>query len=220
MPRHPGQPPAEAMDATREVGPKLWLWWTLAAVAGLAVGEFLFRASGEFVWGALLFRGAHVLGVGVAVLQALVLRRHLPRAAWWILATGVAAVLGGIAVLAALADVPYLTRGIEVPSIAFIVSSVLASGLLVGASQWLILRRHVARAAWWVPASGLSLTLGWLVGATVAEFALDPRNHPPAFDLLAGLLSATIYGALTGHTLSRLLQSRKSNPRNTQPAPH
>ncbi len=220
MPRHPGQPLAEAMDATSEIGPRLWLWWTLATVAGWAVGEFFFRASGEFVWAAILFRGAHVLGVGGAVLQALVLRRHLPRAAWWVLATGVAAVLGGIAVLAAIVDVPYLTRGFEVPSIALILLSVLASGLLVGAFQWLILRRHVARAGWWVPASGLSLTLGWLVGAVVVEIALDPRYHPAAVDLIAGLVSATIYGALTGHTLSRLLQSRKPNPHNTQPVPH
>ena len=162
------------MDTVRNLDPRPWLWWTLAAVAGWAIGEFLFRVSGELVWGALLFRGAHVLGVGVAVLQGLVLHRHLAQAGWWILATGVAAVLSGIAVLAATADVLYIIRGIEVSSVASIALSVLGSGLLVGCSQWLILRRHVARAGWWIPVSGLSLVVGWLVGAIVLEYALAP----------------------------------------------
>ena len=206
------------MDTVRNLDPRPWLWWTLAAVAGWAIGEFLFRVSGELVWGALLFRGAHVLGVGVAVLQGLVLHRHLAQAGWWILATGVAAVLGGIAVLAATADVLYITRGIEVSSVASIALSVLGSGLLVGCSQWLILRRHVARAGWWIPVSGLSLVVGWLVGAMVVEYALAPQNHPAAFDLVAGLLSAVIYGAITGYALDRLLQSRTPDPNDTPSA--
>ena len=210
MPRHPGQSRAETTDTAGDTAPKLWLWWTLAAVAGWAIGEFFFRVFGELVWAALLFRGAHVLGVGVAMLQALVLRRHLAQAAWWILATGVTAVLGGIAILTASSNVPYITRGIETPLIATILVSVLGSGLLVGASQWLILRRHVARAGWWVPVSGFSLVIGWLVGALVVQFTLDARNHPAAFDLVAGLLSAVTYGAITGYTLSCLLRSHVS----------
>ena len=69
MADHPGQRRVEARDTSQDVDPKLWLGWTLATIAGWAMGEFIYRVFGELLWGAVLFRGTHVLGVGVAVLQ-------------------------------------------------------------------------------------------------------------------------------------------------------
>lgn len=59
---------------------------------------------------------------------------------------------------------------------------VVAGGTLIGVLQWLVLRRHVSRAGWWVPATvgasaavgavvfgvgGLDADLGWIVGISV-----------------------------------------------------
>ena len=211
MPRPAGQTHTGAMAAARDVGPELWLLWTLAVVVGWAIGEFVLRAFGEADWAAFVFRGAHVLGVGGAVLQALVLRRHLPHIAWWVLESGVATVLGGIAVHTATTWVVpfnrFLGAGPPLALTAPVGLAVLGSGLLVGLFQWLILRRHVTGAGWWIPASGLSLTVGWFLGALVIDI-VNPRTYPATVDLVAGLLSAGIYGTITGFILCLHFRSR------------
>ena len=57
--------------------------------------------------------------------------------------------------------------------------------------QWLVLRRQMPRAGWWVLAS----TVGWVVGMPLGDI-----NGPP------GLGAA--YGVITGTTLVWLLRQR------------
>ena len=89
--------------------------------------------------------------------------------------------------------------------------AVFAAGLLVGTAQWLILRRIVQRAGWWIPVSGLGQILGWFVGAfvgsIVVEHVLGSPSDLKTFELVAGLVAAIIYAALTGYTLTRLFRS-------------
>ena len=122
--------------------------------------------------------------------------------------------IGGAAVLGSLADIAVTTavydvmREIEARFLTSIALSVLGSGLLVGLCQWLVLRRHVARAGWWVPASGLSLIVGWFMGGFVASIVVGSLNDLATWKLVSWLLSAIIYGAATGLALTRLLRSR------------
>ncbi len=85
---------------------------------------------------------------------------------WWVLASTVGWGVGGGAVGVALGG--GLSRGIVVTGYVGMVMGVIAAGAL----QWLVLRRQVAQAGWWVLASivsgaivgVLAVGLGWVVG--------------------------------------------------------
>ena len=62
-------------------------------------------------------------------------------------------------------------------------------GTVVGVLQWLVLRRQVPRAGWWVLAS----TVGWVVGLPLGDI-----NGPPGL--------GAVYGAFTGTALVWLLR--------------
>ncbi len=68
-------------------------------------------------------------------------------------------------------------------------TGVAAGGIVVGVLQWLVLRRQVARAGWWVLAS----TVGWVVGGPVGAFVGWPAL-------------GAVYGAITGSALVGLLR--------------
>ena len=66
--------------------------WTLATMAGVAIGHVLanfawFGLSGRWLFPLVPYGGA-TLGVPVGVLQWLILRRRVPRSGSWILASG------------------------------------------------------------------------------------------------------------------------------------
>ena len=220
MADYPGQHRVQTLGADQRFDMRLWLAWVAAVTMGWAVDwavgwvvvEVVSRVSPDAIWAAFLFHGPHVVGIGVALLQALVLRRRLAQAAWWILATGVAAVFGELIRISVTGAVYDAMVEIDAAFLTSIALSILAGGLLVGAAQWLILRRLVERAGWWIPASGLGLIAGWLLGAfvgsIVAEYVLDSPNDLKAFELVAELVGAIIYAAITGYALVRLLQSR------------
>ena len=61
-----------------------------------------------------------------------------------------------------------------------------AIGVIVGAAQWLALRRRLAGARWWVPVSVVAWTLGAAIGDFVGHFA------EPPLDLLTGFVVAAV----------------------------
>ena len=215
MSEYPAQPRAAAPAAAHPFGLRSWLAWVGAVTAGWAIGwtfaEVVARVSADAIWVGHLFQGSHAVGVGTAVLQALVLRRRLEQAAAWVLATGVVAVGSELVGTLASGAVYNRTGEIEGGFLWAIALAVFAGGLLVGFAQWLILRRLVQRAGWWIPISGLGLISGWFVGALVGtivvENLLGSTNDLRAFQLVAGLVAAIIYAALTGYTLTRLFRS-------------
>ena len=199
----------------RPSGFRSWLTWVAAVTAGWVigwtVGELVARISADAIWVAFLIQGGNSVGIGVAALQALALRRHLEQAATWILATGVAAVVADVIGSLATGAVYNRIGQIEGGYLWSLALSVLAAGLLVGFAQWLILRRLVARAGWWIPVSGLGLIVGWFVGALVGTFVvrdlLGLTNDLHAFRFITDLFSTTTYAAITGYTLLRLFRS-------------
>ncbi|MBN1643189.1 MAG: hypothetical protein JXA09_18290 [Anaerolineae bacterium] len=84
------------------------------------------------------------------------------------------------------------------------------AGAVLSFAQWLVLRRHVARAGLWVPANALA----WLVGMPVIFWAMDAvfaaGSALQSALLLAGALYLTgaIVGAIHGAFLVRLAPHR------------
>ena len=83
-------------------------------------------------------------------------------------------------------------------------TGVALGGTVLGVPQWLVLRRQVARASWWVLAS----TVGWVVGGFLSG----------AFEggVVGRAVIGAVYGAITGAVLVRLLGQR--SPSSDQPS--
>ncbi len=179
----------------------LWLYWVLASIVGVVLGV----AVPEDVVGAVVgavdravpfaamplplavaaaviyaVDGA-VVGAVVGVMQWVVLRRQITRAGWWVLASTVGVAVGPVVALS-------LAVGGAVDG-AVIYAVV---GAVVGVMQWVVLRRQITRAGWWVLAS----TVG--VGVAVAMSGV-----------VDVAVSGGIYGTITGATMAWLLRQRR-----------
>ncbi len=105
-----------------------------------------------------------IVSLSTGALQYGLLRSYLPHMGRWVFAT-VAGWLLGILLIA----LPDWLGWIDAPlnSLDLIL---LMMGLAIGLTQWLILRRRIARAGWWIAANAL----GWgLVGLITLGNSLD-----------------------------------------------
>jgi hypothetical protein len=105
---------------------------------------------------------------------------------WWLLATTAGWMLGFVI----LASFPKTTTPALVEG-----ALLTLSGTLSGALQWLVLRRHIRRAGWWVPASAA----GWVGG--FALFLLLAVSSVSVVEMSAattGLLLRFSLGAMAG----------------------
>jgi hypothetical protein len=186
--------------------------WVLATVAGVTIGilsslSFVVRlALAGTPTGVVGLVGGAALGGGIGVAQWLVLRRHIGAAGWW----AVASVIGGMVgvalglvlgdtlhpllatVGAARPAAPGGTWGSALP----VVAAGAVIGVTMGSAQWLVLRRYVRSAGWWIVGSGL----GWMAGLGLGSGAID------AVTLLGSLLIVGIVsGVTTGSVLACLL---------------
>jgi hypothetical protein len=184
----------------------VWLYWVLASTVGVVLGV----AVREAVVGAVLVAvdravplagmpmvvavaviyaviGA-VVGAVVGVMQWVVLRRQVTRAGWWVLASTVGLAVGLVVALG------LAVAGAEVRAVAGAVA-----GAVVGVMQWVVLRRQVTRAGWWVLATTV---VGAVVGAKDVAGAV---SWAVAVDVA---VSGGIYGIITGATMAWLLRQR------------
>jgi hypothetical protein len=147
-----------------------WFLWIMATAWGWVFGWIL---------GSYLISGIALVATGIAIgaLQWLVLKQRMIRSRRWIPATAAGWAVGwAIAFVAVPAELGFLYG--------------LALGAATGITQWLVLRREVHWAAWWVLISALAWTL-----------ALGPLSREPVVGVTPG--------ALTGVALELLLR----NPR-------
>lgn len=177
----------------------IWPWWVLLTavgggvgfVLGLAAAEAASRVFGRPIFEAVLYG---ILGTSVAVLQWLVLRAHVTRASWWVLASAVSWILVG-----ALADLVEIKASLAAVWPAIV-------GAAVGALQWLVLQKHVHLAGFWIMASALGWVVGWHAAAAMDEVvAMIVSSETVGLAVLFAVLAAVV-GAFTGLALIWLLR--------------
>ncbi len=193
-----------------------WLWWVVASTVGWGVGGPVGVAMGGSLSRGIVVTGyvGMVMGVIAAgALQWLVLRRQIARAIRWVLASTVAGAVIGVVGVALGATLGFGTRWVgggpetagEASSGEWALSVLLVLyGTVLGVLQWLVLRRQVARAGWWVLAS----TVGWPVSIGVGGIGLQAVvavTHVRLPAVAAALIPA-MYGAITGGVLVWLLR--------------
>ena len=116
-----------------------------------------------------------MVGLLTGALQFGLLRRYLPHMGWWAFAT-VGGWLTGIPLIVAVNRLRLTGPTINL-HLAFILM-----GLSIGLGQWLVLRRGLPRAGWWIAAN----ILGWgllalmITGNSIGQFGLLILGFIPA----------------------------------------
>jgi hypothetical protein len=192
--------------------------WTLACLLGEVVGQVAGHTS--FIQTHLPWNYRSFIGVAIGVTQWVVLRRRIRYSPWWILVTTVGWAPESLLQLSSFI--------LEHPS-SLIAKSVTCSmllGIAVGTMQWLVLRRSVSRAAWWILIVSIAAGLGaaaalssWSVRSTVWEMAYlhaYPSRIPEYFtssahvsfweSTLRGAIEGAVSGVITGLGLGILLR--------------
>ena len=102
-----------------------------------------------------------IFGLFYGYLQYTLLRRYFPRIGWWVLVTTMSLSLTFLEM--ELGRFIASALGFDDYSVGSVVIQLMLVGGFLGAAQWLVLRRHIPNAVWWIPAS----MVGWgLVGIT------------------------------------------------------
>ena len=189
----------------------LWSWWVLAGVVGGTLTSIVQRLSATAVGPV----PSLVIGIlPLAIAQALVLRRYLPKGRW-VLATAAALLVG-------ISSWLFINSSIRIGRVMtakgsienFEVLGVLVDAHLfwertfgffivwgvVGAGQWLVLRQYVQRTRLWMIGSALAGAASGIV-LVVVDTASDDLLLPWAARWMA-------YGALSGLVLVWMLRNR------------
>ena len=120
-----------------------------------------------------------IVSLVMGVLQYGLLRRYLPRMGWWVLATTGGWLLGAL-----------LISGWRNFGTSFDLDlALIMLGFSIGVGQWLLLRRRLPRAGWWIGAN----VVGWVLLGLITG---DPLHQ---FDLLAlGFLPTCVTAVMFG----------------------
>jgi len=238
------QSPQQTTETHLERSPKqltnvgIWWRWVLATTIGFALGSiFAFPASylglyaigswsiqiglceaGSGNLGCILrsgvFMAGVVIGLGMGILQSLLMRRLLGNATGWI----VVATVGWAIVAVTLAETAHIpitgtmlqddgtTTEISFWSNWIAVFSgfgwSLLLGLAFGALQVLLMIRKLRHALWWCPVNGVLV----LFGAIAILFVLRGSGGLLALWLFFAVF-ILIYGAISGATLAKIATS-------------
>jgi hypothetical protein len=212
---------------------RLWRHWVLANVVGEIVGFGLAMVIGVGVAqvveqlvgvaqvaamiGAVIAVGS-VEGAAVGLAQWLVLRTRLPsitRRAWlWATVAGAIVAWGVGMAVGSMAGDQLETVASGSPVVPAVVIG-LAAGTILSLFQWLVLRRVVTGAGWWVPAHAVAWTLGMAVA--FAGISSVPDDAPvllfAVVGAATGLAMGAIVAALTGVALVFVLRSANGEMR-------
>lgn len=179
---------------------KLWLWWIVANSAGelfglglLAVTAFLSAPhfGGPSSAAAVLSLATVMIVLGgfegavVGVAQGLVLRTALVglQLRAWVLATVIGALIAWLlGMIPSAAMHLHGASGRPAPAISDDLGLVGAApmgallGVVLALPQWWVLRRHVLRALWWLPANALAWAAGMPIVFVVAGSCRKMRH--------------------------------------------
>lgn len=87
----------------------------------------------------------------------------------------------------------------------------IALGALLGAAQWTVLRNHVPRAGWWIPANAVAWAIGMALVFAGMSFIPDSGVVTPGIVvalLVSIVLAGTAVGAIHGLALIWLVRER------------
>jgi len=142
----------------------------------------------------------------------------ITRRAWWVATVAgalVAYLLGYLpSTLMSLGEDASQAPAVELPPWLVLLLAAglgLVAGAVLSFAQWLVLRKHAARAGWWVPAH----MLAWLIGMPIIFWGIDlaqaGRPLAQTVGLLAGclLLTGAVVGAIHGMVLVVLVSRRR-----------
>lgn len=211
------RPPA-AMRSSGAVA--LWwrwtIWTTAGELAGFAVPALVMAAGTVAGWtdsvqvGVAVAVGA-VEGAVLGLAQWQMLRRFLPAISRlsWVVATAFGALTAYLLAMVAVVLIGAATIPLPVVIVACVL--IVAGFLLsIGVPQWLVLRRHLPRAGWWIVANAVAWPLG--VAVPFVGLAMVPDGSPfwawAGAGIVSGLLMGVVVGALTGLALMRLWSKR------------
>lgn len=188
----PSPPPSTPPLPSRQAGWGTWLGWTLISttcwiigpMAGLVVGGLAGAAVNEAIREiASLTILAAMLGTTLGIGQWLVLHRRLHAVGWWIPVSTITITVGTtISIALAEAGIWIETNSAW--------SLWITLGAALGIGQWLILRRRLRSAGWWIPATMVSMAVTW-VGLSAGQW-----------------YAFSAYGALTGAVMVWLLRHK------------
>jgi len=206
-------------SSNAKIGRGLWLQWVLASILGYGVGTTIGNAlanlipamtcsqsfSDSFIDRLTNFPCIQpslglvviviILGLAGGFMQWLVLRHRIAGAGWWVPASGL-----GFPIALVVADGVGRRLDIATP----ILMGVLF-GVLSGILPWIVLRRKITRAGWWV----LAHLLGSLVGGALGIIAFHAMGLIGFYQFTwaaAGAMFGAGLGAITGITLVWLLR--------------
>jgi hypothetical protein len=146
-------------------------------VITMFVGDFIYvdgvrRITEDYL---SMYTFVPIVGLLTGLLQYALLRRYLLRMGWWVWAT-TGGWLVGVLLIVISGRLNFWTYESFDIDLAFIVL-----GLSIGAGQWLLLRRRLPRAGWWVGVTVLGWgLLGLITGDTLDQFGLLAMGFLPA----------------------------------------
>lgn len=141
------------------------------------VGDFIYVDGVRHITEDYLFMYTFVpiVGLFIGLLQYGLLRRYLPHMGWWVLVTIGGWVLGALLIIISVWLKFWTYESFEIDL------ALILMGLSIGVGQWLLLRRRLSRAGWWVGANVLGWGLvGLISGDSLDQFGLLALGFLPA----------------------------------------
>ncbi|CCQ46070.1 putative membrane protein [Pseudarthrobacter siccitolerans] len=193
---------------------RAWLLWVILGESAGFLAPVLLQQLGTTLPAAtafpLLVAAGLVEGALLGWSQAHVLRRCLPGLSIgrWTALTSEAAAVAWMIGLARSEFSHVWTRW--PPALQVGVGILAATALLasIGTAQWLELRRHVARAWRWIPATAAAWAAGLLVFLAISTPLWQPGQEPALTALIgvvAGVAMAAVMAAASGLVMARMV---------------
>ena len=138
-----------------------------------------------------------VFGATVGTAQWFVLRRYFDRVGWWVLLT----FIGWVAYW----ELNNMNLLVKAQGIAFIpdLLNLAIFGVILGVLQWLLLRKKIPSAGWWVPAN----IAGMMLASLVIDAIDTALQGDSPFDFITGSIVLAI---ITGICMMWLLKRSSS----------
>lgn len=157
----------------------LWVLWIAITSIGGYLGWFLGFKVGSLsyrIWPLVTYMerfarigtGPAILGLTVGFAQWIVMRRWVSQAGWWIILSSVGASFGTYCglILSSIGATLFGHGSFETTGGMALIG--FGSGLVIGLTQWLVFRKQVPRAGWWILTCAACGTISW---------AINGENH-------------------------------------------